>query len=349
MLSSHHTNDPVHAISKEVEKFIETHRKEEDSIFKIATNTFFNIEQIPKDKYSFIANLKRLNDFQGINKYFRLVNKKLPKGGLFLSCAETYTVRKERLLKKFPFPFNRIYYGLDVFITRITPKIPITKRLYFFLSTGKGRVLSRTEVLGRLYYCGFEVVDEQVIGNKLYFVAKKVADPTFSIHKPSYGFLIKLPRVGKNGKIISVYKFRTMHPYSEYLQQYVFEKNNLEKGGKLKDDFRVSTMGRFFRKYWLDELPMIWNLVRGDMKLIGVRPLSQHYMSLYSNDIKRLRKKTKPGLLPPFYADMPTTLEEIMESERKYCEHYLRNPLTTDIKYFFKILNSILLKGKRSA
>ncbi|MDV7392943.1 sugar transferase, partial [Arthrospira platensis SPKY1] len=148
-------------------------------------------------------------------------------------------------------------------------------------------------------------------------MAKKVADPTFSIHKTSYGFLIKLPRVGKNGKIISVYKFRTMHPYSEYLQQYVFEKNNLEKGGKLKDDFRVSTMGRFFRKYWLDELPMIWNLIRGDMKLIGVRPLSQHYMSLYSRDIKRLRKKTKPGLLPPFYADMPTTLEEIMASERK--------------------------------
>jgi lipopolysaccharide/colanic/teichoic acid biosynthesis glycosyltransferase len=336
------------SISQKAFEFIERNVTLDQTAQIFSTNTLFNIESVESHPKS-VVNLKRVNDFQGINRYFRLVNKKLPTGGLFVSFVETYAVRKQRLLNKFPFPFNRIYYGLDVFITRITPKISITKRLYYYLSTGKGRVLSRTEVLGRLYYCGFEVMNEEVIDNKLYFVAKKTKDPIFSIHKPSYGFIIKLPRVGKNGKIISVYKFRTMHPYSEYLQQYVFEKNSLEKGGKLKDDFRVSTVGRIFRKYWLDELPMIWNLVRGDMKLIGVRPLSQHYMSLYSRDIKRLRKKTKPGLLPPFYADMPTTLDEIMESERKYCEAYLRNPIRTDIQYFFRILNSILLKGKRSA
>jgi lipopolysaccharide/colanic/teichoic acid biosynthesis glycosyltransferase len=85
------------------------------------------------------------------------------------------------------------------------------------------------------------------------------------------------------------------------------------------------------------------------MKLIGVRPLSQHYLSLYSDEVRRIRKKTKPGLLPPFYADMPSSLEEIMESEKRYCEAYLKNPITTDVKYFFKILNSIIFKGKRSA
>lgn len=336
------------SVSKKAYQFIENNAALDENTYVVSTNTLFNIESIDV-KYKKIINLKRVNDFQGINKYFRAVNKLLPKEGVFVSVAETYAVRKQRLLNKFFFPLNWMYYTADVFITRVTPKISFTKRLYFYLSTGKGRVLSRTEVLGRLYYCGFEVVNEQIIDNKLYFVAKKIGEPTFSIHKPSYGFLIKLPRVGKNGKIISVYKFRTMHPYSEYLQQYVFEKNNLEKGGKLKDDFRVSTVGRAFRKYWLDELPMIWNLIRGDMKLIGVRPLSQHYMSLYSDEIRSLRKKTKPGLLPPFYADMPTTLEEIMESERNYCEQYLKSPLKTDIKYLFKILNSILLKGKRSA
>jgi len=335
--------------SKDGLAFIEKNIILDDQVQLLSTNTLFNIENIEGNNNSSIVNLKRLNDFQGINKYFRLVNKKLPVGGVFITIAETYAVRKQRLLKKFPFPFNRIYYGIDVFITRITPKISLTKRLYYFLSTGKGRVLSRTEVLGRLYYCGFEVIDEKIIDNKLYFAAKKIKDPIFSIHKPSYGFIIKLPRVGKDGKIIGVYKFRTMHPYSEYLQQYVFEKNNLEKGGKLKNDFRVSTVGRIFRKYWLDELPMFWNFFKGEMKLIGVRPLSQHYLSLYSDEVRKLRKKTKPGLLPPFYADMPTTLEDIMESEKRYCEAYLKNPISTDVKYFFKILNSIVFKGKRSA
>ncbi|MDV7395945.1 hypothetical protein RZS08_31425, partial [Arthrospira platensis SPKY1] len=93
-----------------------------------STNTLFNLESIESHPKS-IVNLKRVNDFRGINRYFRLVNKKLPTGGLFISFVETYAVRKQRLLNKFPFPFNRIYYGLDVFITRITPKIPITKRL----------------------------------------------------------------------------------------------------------------------------------------------------------------------------------------------------------------------------
>jgi lipopolysaccharide/colanic/teichoic acid biosynthesis glycosyltransferase len=161
--------------------------------------------------------------------------------------------------------------------------------------------------------------------------------------------LIKLPRIGKNGKTIWVYKFRTMHPYSEYIQEYVYKKNKLKSGGKIDNDFRISTVGKFFRKYWLDELPMLINLLKGDMKLIGVRPLSKHYMSLYDDELKELRIKTKPGLLPPFYVDMPKTLEEIQASEKKYLYAYLKNPLKTDFNYFFKIIKNILFKGKRSA
>jgi hypothetical protein len=53
--------------------------------------------------------------------------------------------------------------------------------------------------------------------------------------------------------------------------------------------------------------------------------------------LKELRIKTKPGLLPPFYVDMPKTLEEIQASEKKYLYAYLKNPLKTDFNYFFKI------------
>jgi hypothetical protein len=84
------------------------------------------------------------------------------------------------------------------------------------------------------------------------------------------------------------------------------------------------------------------------MKLVGVRPLSEHYFSLYSTELQTLRIKTKPGLIPPFYADMPVTLEEIMASEMKYLKAYEKRPLHTDFSYFFKAINNIFIKRKRS-
>ena len=67
-------------------------------------------------------------------------------------------------------------------------------------------------------------------------------------------------KVGKDGVIINVYKFRTMHPYSEYLQSYIYEQNKLQEGGKFANDFRVTTLGKCMRKLWIDELPMFINL-----------------------------------------------------------------------------------------
>ena len=140
-----------------------------------------------------------------------------------------------------------------------------------------------------------------------------------------------------------------MYPYSEFLQEYIFLKNNLQDGGKIRDDFRVSPIGSFLRKVWLDEFPMILNLLKGQLKLVGVRPLSQHYYSLYSDELKEKRKEVKPGLIPPFYADLPETLEEIQESELRYIEHYKSAPLKTDWHYFWKAVGNIVLNKARSA
>ena len=334
--------------NEEVYDFITSNFALDEQSFITATNTLFNIENLEKGKYNKIINLKRINEFKQLNIYLRTINKKLPENGIFINFAETYSLRKQRLLSKYPIPFNWLYYTADFLVTRVSPKISFTKKLYYYISAGKGLVISRTEVLGRLYYCGFEIVNEKSIQNKLYFIARKVSKPMKVNHKPSYGFLIKLPRIGKNGKLITVYKFRTMHPYSEYIQQYVYEKNNLQKGGKISDDFRISTIGAIFRKYWIDELPMILNWLKGDLKLIGVRPLSEHYLSLYNDEVRQLRLKTKPGLLPPFYADMPETIEEIQASEKKYLQQYFHKPLITDARYLFKILHNIVLKKKRS-
>ena len=75
----------------------------------------------------------------------------------------------------------------------------------------------------------------------------------------------------------------------------------------------------------------------------------KHFYSLYDKDLQQKRIKTKPGLIPPFYVDMPKTLEEIMASETKYLKAYQKRPYYTDFIYFFKSMHNILIKNNRSS
>jgi len=84
------------------------------------------------------------------------------------------------------------------------------------------------------------------------------------------------------------------------------------------------------------------------MKIVGVRPLSKHYFELYSKEMQERRIKYKPGLLPPFYADMPDTIDEIQESERRYLDAWDKNRLLTDTTYFFRSIWNILFRHARS-
>ncbi len=313
----------------------------------ISTTTVFNIINQPKNKYYTIINLKRVNDFQYINKFFESVNLKLEEGGIFIDWVETYGLRKKRILSKFPVIINRMVYFTDFLLRRVAPKLPVTKKIYFFLTRGHNRALSKAETFGRLYSCGFEIISENNIQNRLFFIARKISDPYYDVN-PSYGPIIKLKRIGKGGKIIGVYKLRTMHSYSEYLQGYIYDQNFLQEGGKFKDDFRITSLGRIFRKLWIDELPMLINLLKGDLKLVGVRPLSEHYFNLYTAELKERRLKYKPGLIPPFYADLPKTLEEIILSELRYLDSYEKNHVITDTKYFFRAMYNIIFKNARS-
>jgi len=320
----------------------------ENTNFLTATATRFNIDKLPQHTYNNIVNLKKINDARYVNKFFESINAKLDKGGLYINCVETYNTRRIRVLKKYIRPFNWFYYTADVVFMRVFPKLPIAKNIYFSITKGRNRVLTRAETFGRLYSCGFEIIDEETIDNKLYFVARKIKEPVFD-NNPSYGLLIRLKRIGKGGTIFNVYKLRTMHAYSEYLQEYVHKHNSLKENGKFKNDFRITTEGKFFRKFWLDELPMLINLLKGNMKLVGVRPLSTYYFSLYTKELQEKRILHKPGLLPPYYADMPKNLDEIIASEMRYLEAYEKHPFRTDVKYFFKVFYNIFFKGARSS
>jgi lipopolysaccharide/colanic/teichoic acid biosynthesis glycosyltransferase len=316
----------------------------------VSTNTRFNILNYPSGFYSGIVNLQPVNDIRRINKFFETVNSKLPVGGIFVGCGETYALRKIKILRRYPYIINYFVYLLDFLYHRVCPKLKYTRKVYFLITKGKKRVISQTETLGRLISCGFDIVEEKPIGDLLYWKVRKTQFP----HKngdPTYGILIRLPRIGKDGKEFKVYKFRTMHSYSEYLQSYVHQKNNLGEGGKFKNDPRVTTIGKILRKTWLDEIPMFINvLIRRDMKIVGVRPLSHHYFSLYCKELQEKRIRFKPGLIPPYYAQYPTpkTLEEIQQNELDYLTAYEKHPFLTDIRYFFKAFNNILFHKARS-
>lgn len=313
----------------------------------LATSTRFNIRNQPVGVFDTLINLKHVNDVRYLNKFFEAINALLPDGGIYINSVQTHRLRKEKILKRFVWPLNWVVYTVDVILRRVFPKLPFTKKVYFFITQGQNRLLSKAETFGRLYSCGFEIVTEKHIGSELYFVCRKIKQPAFD-NSPTYGPLIRLKRYGKNGMVFGVYKARTMHPFSEYLQEYVYRQNSLDAGGKFKDDFRVTTLGRFLRKFWLDELPMFINVFKGQMKMVGVRPLSKHYLSLYNAEIRERRMRYKPGLIPPFYVDLPKTLDEIMESEMRYLDAWDKNPFLTDFVYFWKAMYNIFIRHARS-
>ena len=177
-----------------------------------------------KPEVTEVEERERLNDKRRINKYLESVNRGLPIGGLFTGRVESARARKRTMLAKYPRPLNKLIYATDYLLHRVWPKLPYVRAIYFVLTAGRGRVMSEMEAIGRLYACGFRMVRTVVTGNDIHFTVEKVAEPTYDM-EATYGPLIRLKRVGRDGRILKVYKFRTMAPYSEYIQAYIFERN----------------------------------------------------------------------------------------------------------------------------
>ena len=109
-------------------------------------------------------------------------------------------------------------------------------------------------------------------------------------------------REGRGGKRIVVYKLRTMYPSAERLLQGYLESNPQEKASwleyyKLKRDPRILPgLGWFLRRYSLDELPQLWNVLRGEMSLVGPRPFPYYHLGSFPETFRALRASVMPGL-----------------------------------------------------
>ena len=297
--------------------------------------------------YYSLFNLELVNNINYINKHFEYLNSKLVENGELIVTFESFQSRRSKLkINNFKF-ISDIYLFYEFILYRFLPKSPFKKLYYFFLKN-KYRHLSKAEVFGRLVCCGFELINYCNYNGFSYVIVRKTGLPKYD-NNPSYGSLIKLKRYGKHNKIINVYKFRTMHPYSEYLHDYTLSKYGYGVKGKPKNDFRLTPWGKFFRRFWLDELPQIINLLKGDLKIVGIRPVSERFYKDIPKDLQNKRKKLKPGCIPPYIClNKESNLKSVFDSEIIYINDYNKSPIKTDFIYIFYAFINIFFKGKRS-
>lgn len=148
-------------------------------------------------------------------------------------------------------------------------------------------------------------------------------------------------RVGKNGKIFKFYKFRSMVPDAEKMLDSLMDKNEIVGPAfKIKNDPRITRFGRFIRRSSIDELPQLWNVLKGDMSLVGPRPPIEREVEQY-NEYQKQRLFVTPGITC-LWQIMPKrnnlNFDEWLELDLKYIKE--RN-IWLDIKIIFKTFGAV--------
>ena len=151
-------------------------------------------------------------------------------------------------------------------------------------------------------------------------------------------------RIGKNGKTIKIYKFRSMVQNAEDLiKNFTPEQmKEYKEHYKLTNDPRITKVGNFLRKTSLDELPQLVNIIKGDLSIIGPRPVVAEELKKYEENIDKFLSVT-PGLTGYWAANgrSNTSYEERMKMELYYIDNM---SFMMDIKVFFKTIVSVLKK-----
>lgn len=182
------------------------------------------------------------------------------------------------------------------------------------------------------------------------FLSLIILSPIFLI----ISFLIKIDspgkvffkhkRIGKDGKYIYLYKFRTMYKNADEMKKN-FTKEQMEEFArdfKLKNDPRVTKIGKFLRKTSLDELPQLLNILKGDMSLIGPRPVVDKEIEKYGM-LKNIFLSVTPGLTGYWACNgrSCTNYDERIKLELFYVYNFC---FKLDLKIFFKTIKSVITK-----
>lgn len=180
-----------------------------------------------------------------------------------------------------------------------------------------------------------------IVGLIITAVATIVIGPLIKLESPGPLFFSQ-KRVGRNGRIFKIYKFRSMYADAERRKKELMEQN--EMNGlmfKMTDDPRITKIGKFIRKTSLDELPQFWNVLKGDMSLVGTRPPTVDEFQQYEWYHKR-RLSMTPGLTGVWQvsgrSDI-TDFEEIVSMDVEYIKNW---SLKRDIEIILKTVQVVL-------
>ena len=179
------------------------------------------------------------------------------------------------------------------------------------------------DIIGSL--CGIILLSPLLI---IVALAIKIEDPKGSI-------FFSQQRCGKDNKLFPMYKFRSMVSNAEELLEELMEHNEMDGPVfKIKDDPRITRVGKFIRKTSIDELPQLFNIFMGHMSIVGPRPAIPHEVAEYS-DYHKQRLLVKPGLTCIWQVSGRNSIgfDEWMEMDLEYIE---KRNLWMDIKLIFK-------------
>lgn len=179
------------------------------------------------------------------------------------------------------------------------------------------------DIIGSL--CGIILLSPLLI---IVALAIKIEDPKGSV-------FFSQQRCGKDNKLFPMYKFRSMVSNAEELLEELMEHNEMDGPVfKIKEDPRITRVGKFIRKTSIDELPQLFNILRGDMSIVGPRPAIPHEVAEYS-DYHKQRLLVKPGLTCIWQVSGRNSIgfEEWMDMDLEYIE---KRNLWMDIKLIFK-------------
>ena len=180
-----------------------------------------------------------------------------------------------------------------------------------------------------------------IVGLLITAVVTIVLGPMIKLESPGPLFFSQ-KRVGRNGRIFKIYKFRSMYADAEERKKELMEQNEMDGlMFKMTDDPRITKIGKFIRKTSLDELPQFWNVLKGDMSLVGTRPPTVDEFEQYEGYHKR-RLSMTPGLTGVWQvsgrSDI-TDFEEIVSMDVEYIKNW---SLKRDIEIILKTVQVVL-------
>lgn len=200
-----------------------------------------------------------------------------------------------------------------------------------------------------------------VYKNPVYLISKRCFDIVFSlmclivfaipmlltmliivIDSPGAPPIYTQDRVGKNGKVFKFYKLRSMVPNADQMLDSLLDQNEMEGPAfKISDDPRITRVGRFIRKTCIDELPQLWNILKGDMSFVGPRPPLPREVEQY-DEYQFGRLAVTPGLTC-YWQIQPNrnslTCDEWFEMDLKYIQERC---FITDLIILFKTVGAVL-------